>query len=132
MPGTDTPPQRTEPATRRTALGPTRPARAAAGVGQPSPSPWLARSFTRTRARSRLEAHVRAIVADVLGGSQPGELPADCTEWLADAIDAAVTPVCETSLAALANALDAELAAAPRAVAERLREAEARHDAGLF
>ena len=103
------------------------------GIDTPvKPSPWLARSFARTRARSRLEGHVRAIVADVLGGSQPGDLPAECTEWLVAAIDAAVKPVCDTSLAALAETLEAALATAPPAVAQRLREAEARHDAGLF
>jgi hypothetical protein len=112
---------------------PDRPARHAAGGQRPAqPSPWLARSLARTRARSRLEGHVRAIIVDLLGGSQPGELPNDCTEWLAAAVDAAVKPICDTSLAALTETLDAELASAPPEVARRLREAGARHDAGLF
>lgn len=104
------------------------------GGGQRSsgPSPWLARSLARTHARSRLEDHLRAIAVDALGRCLPGELPTDCTEWLAAATEAAVTRVCDASLAALAETLDARLAAAPPGVAQRLRDAEARHDAGLF
>jgi hypothetical protein len=75
---------------------------------------------------------MRAIAVDLLGRCQPGELRADCADWLAAAIEAAVANVCDASLAALAQTLDARLAAAPPEFAQRLREAEARHDAGLF
>jgi hypothetical protein len=98
----------------------------------PELSPWLARSLVRTQAWSRLETDLRAIAVDLLGRSQPGELPTDCAEWVATAIEGAVTRVCDASLAALAETLDARLAAAPPGVAQRLREAEARHDAGQF
>jgi hypothetical protein len=94
------------------------------------PSPWLARSLTRSGARSRLEAELRAIAVDLLGRCQPGELPNDCAEWLATTVEAAVTRVCDSSLAALADALDSHLDAAPPGVAQRLHEAEVRHDAG--
>lgn len=99
---------------------------------RPGPSPWLARSLARTQAWGRLETEMRALAVDLLGRCQPGELPTDCTEWLAAAIEAAVRPVCDASLAALAEALDAQLAAAPPGVLQRLQAAEARHDAGCF
>ena len=94
------------------------------------PSPWLARSLARTGARSRLEAELRAIAVDLLGRCQPGELPDDCAEWLATTVEAAVTRVCDSSLAALAETLDSRLGAAPPRVARHLDEAEVRHDAG--
>jgi hypothetical protein len=99
---------------------------------QPSeePSAFLARSLTRTRARSRLEGELRAIAVDLLGRCQPGELPNECADWLATTVEAAVTRVCDSSLAVLAETLDLRLAAAPPGVAPRLLEAEARHDAG--
>jgi hypothetical protein len=75
---------------------------------------------------------LRAIAGDLLGRCQPGELSTDGAKWLAAAIDAAVTRVCDASLAALAETLDARLAAAPPGIVRRLREAEARHDAGHF
>lgn len=75
---------------------------------------------------------MRAIAVDLIGRCQPGELPTDAAEWVATSIEAAVTRVCEASLAALAETLDTRLAAAPPGVALRLREAEARHDAGHF
>jgi hypothetical protein len=96
----------------------------------PGPSPWLARSLARTRARSRLEAELRAIAVDLLGRCQPGELPTDCAEWLAATVEAAVAGVCERSLAGLAGTLDSSLDAAPHGVARRLRQAEVEHDAG--
>jgi hypothetical protein len=75
---------------------------------------------------------LRAIAVDLLGRCQPGDLSSDGTKWLTAAVDAAVTRVCDASLAALAETLDARLAAAPSGLAWRLREAEARHDAGHF
>jgi len=100
----------------------------AAGVAERSP--FLARSLARTGARSRLEAELRAIAVDLLGGCQPGELPNECADWLATTVEAAVTRVCDASLAALAETLSSRLAAAPPGVAPRLRDAEARNDAG--
>ena len=94
------------------------------------PSPWLARSLARTGARSRLEAELRAIAVDLLGRCQPGELPDDCAEWLATTVEGAVTRVCDSSLAALAETLDSRLGAAPPRVVRHLDEAEVRHDAG--
>ena len=94
------------------------------------PSPWLARSLTRTGARSRLEAELRVIAVDLLGRCQPGELPNDCADWVATTVEAAVTRVCDSSLAALAEVLDSHLDAAPRGVTQRIHEAEVRHDAG--
>jgi hypothetical protein len=75
---------------------------------------------------------MRAIAGDLLGRCQPGELQTDCADWRAAAIEAAVAHVCDASLAALAGTLDARLAAGPPGFAQRLREAEARHDAGFF
>jgi hypothetical protein len=75
---------------------------------------------------------MREIAADLLGRCQPGELQTDCADWLAAAIKAAVAHVCDASLVALAETLDARLAAAPPGFVQRLREAEARHDAGFF
>lgn len=94
------------------------------------PSPWLARGLTRTGARSRLEAELRGIAVDLLGRCQPGELPNDCADWVATTVEAAVTRVCDSSLTVLAEALDSHLDAAPPRVAQRLHEAEVRHDAG--
>jgi hypothetical protein len=96
------------------------------------PSPLVARSLARTGARSRLETELRAIAVDLLGGCQPGELPNDCAEWLATTVEAAVTRVCDSSLADLTEALEARLDAAPRGIARRLEEAEVRHDAGTY
>jgi hypothetical protein len=96
------------------------------------PSPLLARSLARTGARSRLETELRAIAVDLLGRCQPGELPNACAEWLATTLEAAVTRVCDSSLAVLAETLDSRLDAAPRGIARRLEEAEVRHDAGYF
>jgi hypothetical protein len=104
--------------------------RSTPGQTCPELSPWMARSLARTLARSRLEREVRAIAVDLLGRCQPDELPDDCTEWLATTVDAAVTRVCESSLAALADSLDSRLDVAPPWVARRLRDAEVRHDAG--
>jgi hypothetical protein len=92
----------------------------------------LARSLERTHARLRLESEMRAIAGDLVGRCQPGELQTDLADWLAAAIEAAVANVCDASLAAIAETLDARLAAAPPGLAQRLRDAEARHDAGLF
>jgi hypothetical protein len=94
------------------------------------PSPWLARSLARTGARRRLEAELRAIAVDLLGRCQPGELPDDCAEWLATTVEGAVTRVCDSSLAALAEMLESRLGAAPPRVVRHLDEAEVRHDAG--
>src|SRR5690242_12978277 len=74
--------------------------------GQPERSPWLVRSLTRTLARRRLERELRAITVDLLGRCQPNELPSDCAEWLETAVEAAVTHVCESSLAKLMETLD--------------------------
>jgi hypothetical protein len=106
--------------------------RPAAVPPRPPRSPWLTRSLARTGARRRLETEVRAIAVDLLGRCQPGELPDDGAAWLATAAEAAVTRVCESSMAALAEALDAELRAAPPAIVRRCCEAEVRHDAGYF
>jgi len=78
---------------------------------------------------------MRAIAVDLIGRCQPGELPTDAAEWVATSIEAAVTRVCDASLAALAaltETLDTRLAAEAPGVALRLREAEPRHDAGHF
>ena len=96
----------------------------------PPISPRLARSFSRARARSRLEGELRAIARDALGAHQHDELPTDCAAWLATTIEAAVASVCDETLAALADALDARLAVMPATVARRLRDVELRHDAG--
>jgi hypothetical protein len=102
------------------------------GQTRPEPSPWLARSLVRTGARGRLQSELRAIAVDLLGRCQPGELPGDCAEWLATTVEAAVSGVCDSSLAALTEALDSQLGAAPPDLARRLREAEVRHDAGYI
>jgi hypothetical protein len=94
------------------------------------PSPLLARSLARTGARSRLETELRGIAVDLLGRCQPGELTGDCAEWLATTVEAAVSRVCDSSLALLAETLDSRLDAAPPRIARRLEEAEVRHDAG--
>jgi hypothetical protein len=94
------------------------------------PSPFLARSLARTGARSRLETELRGIAVDLLGRCQRGELPGDCAEWLATTVEAAVSRVCDSSLALLAETLDSRLDAAPPRIARRLEEAEVRHDAG--
>ena len=107
-----------------------RPVRPALRQVRPERSPWMARSLTRTAARSRLDADLRAIAVDLLGRCLPDELPHDCAEWLATTVEAAVTRVCDASLAALAETLDARLDVAPPGFARRLREAEVRHDAG--
>ena len=104
--------------------------RPALGQTLPKLSSWMARSLARTEARSRLETELRAIAIDLLGRCQPDELPSDCAAWLATTVDAAVTRVCDSSLSALAEALDSRLGAAPPRVARRLDEAEVRHDAG--
>jgi hypothetical protein len=106
--------------------------RPALGQTQRHPSRWLARSLARTAARNRLETELRAIAVDLLGRCQPGELPGDCAEWLATTVEAAVSGVCESSLAALAETLDSRLDAAPPGFAQRLLEAEVRHDAGYI
>ena len=96
----------------------------------PPISPRLARSFSRARARSRLEGELRAIARDALGAHQDDELPTDCAAWLATTIEAAVPSACDETLAALADALDGRLAVMPATVARRLRDVELRHDAG--
>jgi hypothetical protein len=96
------------------------------------PSRLLARSLARTGARSRLETELRAIAVDLLGRCQPGELPNDCAEWLAATVEAAVSRVCDSSMAVLAETLDSRLDAAPPGIARRLEEAEVRHDAGYI
>jgi hypothetical protein len=75
---------------------------------------------------------VRAIAVDLLGRCQPGELPTDCADWLATTVEAAVARVCDCSLAVLAQTIDSRLDAAPHGFAQRLEEAEARHDAGYI
>ena len=96
------------------------------------PSRVLVRSLARTGARGRLESELRAIAVDLLGRSQPGELPIDCAEWLATTVEAAVTRVSDSSLAILVETLDSRLDAAPPGIARRLEEAEGRHDAGYM
>ena len=94
-------------------VSPTRPVgdlstiRPALGRAPAMRAPLLANSLTRTRTRSRLETELRAI-----------------------AVEAAVTRVCDSSLATLAEMLDSRLDAAPPGIRRRLEGAEARHDAG--
>ena len=104
--------------------------RLALGETSPKVSPWMARSLARTEARNRLETELRAIAIDLLGRCQPDELPNDCAAWLATTVDAVVRPVLDSSLSALAEALDSRLGAAPPRVGQRLDDAEVRHDAG--
>ena len=92
----------------------------------------MARSLARTGARGRLDAELHAIAVDLLGRSQPDELPGDCAAWLAATVEEAVDRIRDSSLSALAEALDSRLDAAPPGVARRLRDAEARHDAGFL
>jgi hypothetical protein len=100
--------------------------------GRPRVSPWMARSLARTGARWRLDAALHAIAVDLLGRCQPDELPGDCATWLAATVEDAVGRICDSSLSALAEALDSRLDGAPPGVARRLQEAEVRHDAGLI
>jgi hypothetical protein len=100
------------------------------GQTRPKLSPLMSRSLARTEARSRLETELRAIAIDLLGGCQPDELPSDCAAWLATTVEAAVTRVVDSSLSALAEALDFRLGGAPRRVVRRLDDAEVRRDAG--
>jgi hypothetical protein len=95
-------------------------------------SPWMTRSLARTGARTGLETELRAIAIDLLGRCQPDELPGDDAAWLTTTVEAAVTRVCDSSLSALAEALDSRLGAASPRVAQRLDEAEVRHDAGYI
>ena len=97
---------------------------------RPPISPRLARSLARARARSRLEGELRAISRDALGAHQNDELPTDCAAWLATTIEAAVASVCDETLAALADALDARHPVKPATVAPRHRDVEQPHDAG--
>jgi hypothetical protein len=97
---------------------------------RPAPAPLLARSLTRTAARSRLQTDLRAIAVDLLGRCQPSDLPDAHAAWVARIVDTAVMSVCDSSLAALAEALDAELEDAPPGVVRCLEEAEVRRDAG--
>lgn len=94
-------------------------------------APGLARSATRIGARSRLDGELRSIAVDLLGPFESDELPAECAVWVHRTIEAAVSGVCDSSLAALVHALDALLDMAPPDVARRLDEARVRHDAGF-
>ena len=90
----------------------------------------MARSSRELRRGAGSRRELRAIAIDLLGRSQPDELPSDCAAWLATTVEAAVTGVCDASLTALAEALDSRLVTAPRWVVRRLNDAEVRHDAG--
>jgi hypothetical protein len=92
----------------------------------------LARSLARVGARERLDRELRLLAVDLLGPSASDELPADCSAWMAAAIESAVRGVSEASLSALVETLEAQLAAAPPGIARRLNEARIRHDAGFI
>lgn len=102
------------------------------------PSPAVAeltsavtRRVARVGARYRLDGVLRRIAMDLLGGSRPDELPVAVSDWVETATDAAVAAVCDTSLAALVEAIDAQLVKAPADVVRRLDDAAMRHDAGM-
>lgn len=90
------------------------------------------RRVIRVGARYQLDTALRRIAIDLLGGSRPDELPTAMSAWVQAATDAAVAAVCDTSLAALVEAIDAQLAKAPVDVVRRLDDMATRHDAGII
>ena len=94
-------------------------------------TPRLVRRVARTRARARLAGDLRAIALDLLGPSDPHALPAESAAWVEEAADRAVEAVRDASLTVLVDRLEAIMAGAPPAVAERLEEAAARQEAGI-
>lgn len=94
-------------------------------------SAHLGRRVTRVRARSRLECELRAIAVDLLGPFESDELPAELAAWVGTATKTAVATVCDTSLSALTDALESQLAKASIDVVRGLNDAGIRHDAGI-
>jgi hypothetical protein len=110
-----------------------------AAVRGDNPSPAVAEltsavthRVVRVGARYRLDGVLRRIAMDLLGGSGPDELPTAVSSWVQAATDAAVAAVCDTSLAALVEEIDAQLAKAPADVVRRLDDMATRHDAGII
>jgi hypothetical protein len=82
-------------------------------------------------ARARLRSDLRSIVFDVLGLCDAVELPAETAAWVDNLAEIAVTAVCDSSMNALLESIDAALAEAPPSVVARLAQASTRHDAGI-
>ena len=91
----------------------------------------LDRRATAVMARGRLRSELRSIVLDVLGLSEPGELPAEMAAYVEGATEAAVSAVCDTSMSALLESVQTTIAEAPSSVVARLEQAAVRHDSGF-
>jgi hypothetical protein len=86
----------------------------------------------RVGADYRLEGELRLIAIDLLGVARADELPLAMASWVQTATGAAVAAVRDATLAALVEAIDAQLASAPADVVRRLGDAASRHDAGII
>ncbi|HEU0244979.1 MAG TPA: hypothetical protein VFQ75_13835, partial [Candidatus Limnocylindrales bacterium] len=91
----------------------------------------VARQVSRVGAWPRLDLALYAIARDLLGPNESDELPAACADWVAMAVQAAVSDVRDAALEGLVETLDVLLADAPPDVARRLHAARIRHDAGF-
>ena len=100
--------------------------------GTVAASPALASRVGRVGARCRLAIELRSITIDLLGACVVDDLPPEVAAWVEETTGDVVSTVCDRSLRALIERLDSLLAGAPPDVADRLYEAAARRDAGVF
>ena len=91
----------------------------------------LDRRATAVMARARLRAELRSIALDILGLSEPADLPVEMAAYVQRATEVAASTACEGSIAALLDSIDATISDAPPAVVARLELAAVRRDAGI-
>lgn len=94
-------------------------------------SPRANRRVITIMARTRLRDDLRSIVFDVLGLSEPRDLPADTAAWVNSAAEVVAGAVCDASVSTLLETIDAALAEAPPKVVVGLADAAIRHNAGI-
>ena len=73
----------------------------------------LADRLTRTYGREELRQTVRNVATDLIGTTDPADLPADCRDWVEHAIDDAADTVARAATAQILVELATRLAVAP-------------------
>ena len=105
-----------------------------ASLALEAPVPVLAHgkdAAVRSFADAQLRSELRSIVLDVLGVRDITDLGDEARTWAERVADTAASAVCDRSVGALLDSIDATMADVPPAVAARFSEAAMRYDAGL-
>lgn len=73
----------------------------------------LADRLTRTYGREELRQTLRNVATDLIGATDPADLPADCRDWVEHAIDDSAETVAQAATAQILVELATRFAGAP-------------------